>query len=89
MGDSVKYCCCITGSTEAATELVESATLRRTLTAIQSLMEQKRLVTVVVETAGLHLLEEEFQYLECTKRRVTADCLFTMGDHQLRNTCQK
>ena len=37
MGDSEKNCCWTTGSTEAATELVESATFRRTLSAIQSL----------------------------------------------------
>lgn len=39
MGDNEKNCCCMTGSTDAATELVESATLRRTFTAIQSLGE--------------------------------------------------
>jgi hypothetical protein len=37
MGDIEKNCCCITGSTEAATELVDNATFLRTLTAIQSL----------------------------------------------------
>jgi hypothetical protein len=37
MGDKEKNCCCITGSTDAATEFVESATLLKTLTAIQSL----------------------------------------------------
>lgn len=39
MGESVKNCCCITGSTEAATELVERATVRSTLRAIQSLKQ--------------------------------------------------
>lgn len=37
IGERVKNCCCIIGSTDAATELVERATLRSTLTAIQSL----------------------------------------------------
>ena len=37
IGESEKNCCCMTGSTDAATELVESATLRSTLSAIQSL----------------------------------------------------
>ena len=37
MGDSEKNCCCMTGSTDAATEFVDNATLRRTLSAIQSL----------------------------------------------------
>ena len=37
IGDRVKNCCCITGSTDAATEFVDKATLLRTLTAIQSL----------------------------------------------------
>lgn len=40
MGERVKNCCCIIGSTEAATEFVESATLRNTLTAIQSLKDE-------------------------------------------------
>lgn len=43
MGDNEKNCCCITGSTDAATELVESATLRSTLTAIQSLQRHSNL----------------------------------------------
>lgn len=37
IGESEKNCCCITGSTEAATELVDNATLRSTFKAIQSL----------------------------------------------------
>lgn len=44
IGERVKNCCCIIGSTEAATEFVESATLRRTLTAIQSLNEKLEMV---------------------------------------------
>ena len=39
MGDRVKKACCTTGSTDAWTELVESATLRRTFRAIQSLIK--------------------------------------------------
>ncbi len=39
MGDKEKNCCCITGSTDAATELVDNATLRRTFNAIQSLYD--------------------------------------------------
>ena len=37
IGESVKNCCWMTGSTDAATEFVERATLRRTFNAIQSL----------------------------------------------------
>jgi len=36
MGDMLKNCCCITGSTDAATELVDKATARRTVSDIQS-----------------------------------------------------
>lgn len=38
IGDSEKNCCCITGSTDAATEFVDSATFLSTFNAIQSLM---------------------------------------------------
>ena len=37
IGESEKNCCCTTGSTDAATEFVESATFLSTLSAIQSL----------------------------------------------------
>ena len=42
IGESVKNCCWITGSTDAATEFVESATLRRTFRAIQSLRNRDK-----------------------------------------------
>jgi hypothetical protein len=37
MGERVIKCCCMTGSTDAATDVVESATFRKTFNAIQSL----------------------------------------------------
>jgi hypothetical protein len=66
----------MTGSTEAATELVERATLRRTLTAIQSLKEESRINYSRNGGYSFGSLEEEFQNLESTKGRVTANCLF-------------
>jgi hypothetical protein len=38
-------CCCMTGSTDAATDVVESATFRKTFNAIQSLYEHAPLVS--------------------------------------------
>ena len=55
IGDRVKKFCCITGSTDAATELVDKATLLRTLTAIQSLK------TVV---SNMHLINAVAYVLE-------------------------
>jgi hypothetical protein len=40
MGERVIKCCCMTGSTDAATDVVESATFRKTFNAIQSLQGQ-------------------------------------------------
>jgi hypothetical protein len=39
MGERVIKCCCMTGSTDAATDVVESATFRKTFNAIQSLQD--------------------------------------------------
>ena len=40
MGERVIKCCCMTGSTDAATDVVERATFRKTFNAIQSLRGQ-------------------------------------------------
>ena len=76
MGDSEKNCCCIMGSTDAATEFVDNATFRRTLSAIQSLRREKRVSsTYTVSEIRCDVLQEQFQYLESTKRGVTANGL--------------
>lgn len=71
IGDRVKYCCCITGSTEAATEFVDSATLLRTFTAIQSL--KHFMIRNLFQMNDVHLLKEQFQDLECTESRIATN----------------
>ena len=60
----------MTGSTEAATELVERATLLRTLRAIQSLGDCEHSTNQAVRQ---RLLEEQLQDLEGTKGRVASN----------------
>lgn len=73
MGDKVKNCCCMTGSTDAATELVDKATLLKTLTAIQSL--DGLISKLLHEQYTWHSLKEELQDLEGAEGRVASDSL--------------
>lgn len=75
IGDSVKNCCCIMGSTDAATEFVDSATLRRTFSAIQSLQADKFEHSLHDSDENYHSLQEQLENLECAERGVTANCL--------------
>ena len=71
MGEREKNCC-ITGSTEAATDVVDNATFLKTLTAIQSLCSMSKHKQ---RDTRMHILEEQFQDLEGAEGGVAPDCL--------------
>ena len=51
-------CCCMTGSTDAATDVVESATFRKTFNAIQSLHGHTPLVSNLRYDLVKYILQE-------------------------------
>lgn len=65
----------MTGSTDAATDVVESATFRRTFNAIQSLWVMRFNVKCVCSDQPKHSLQEQLQDLVRAEGRIAADGL--------------
>ncbi len=64
MGDSEKDCCCTTCSTDAATKVVDRATLRRSFSAIQLLDGHGSVSRCWHTMAVIDLLQEQLENLE-------------------------